>query len=291
MTSAGTDASAYCRLSKGERQLAENPLPDIIAALQRYLPLGMAAFERRLGRAMAEAELRGGFHLGGFAARRALGAELIVEVDPSILQVRLEHRFKQNGRRQNIRDRFLGAGDWTPLLRPIARSSTSREVSEIVEAGFDYRRTASYRRALERAADGNPVKRNFVALSSPAKIEAYFRQTAEMCRSVEEFGVLRRRDFGWRKTSFAHPSVRLPWIEFGESEIGIAIGAGGEVYRFASGKHRTAAAKALGLASMPAEIRLVNVQWLARQMAETGLSPVEALRRGIGALKLGRRGP
>ena len=291
MSTAVTDDAAYCRLSKGERQVAENPLPDIFAALQRLLPLGMATFDRRLGRAMAEAELRGGFHLGGFAARRALGAALLVDIEPNILQDRLEHRFKQNGRRHNIRDKFLGAGDWTPLLRPIARSSTNREVAEIVQADFDYRETASYRRALERAADGNPIKRNFVTLSSPARIEAYFRQTADMCRSVKEFGVLGRRDYGWRKASFAHPSVRRPWIEFGESEIGIAIGADGEAYRFASGKHRTAAAKALGLTSMPAEIRLVNVHWLARQMAETGLSPAAALSRGIGALKLGLRGP
>lgn len=291
MTSAGTHNSAYCRLSKGERQLAENPLPDMVAALQRLLPLGMAAFERRLGKAMAAAASSGGFHLGGFAARRALGDELMVDVDPNILEIRLEHRFKHNGRMCNIRDRFLGAGDWTPLLRPIARSSTNREVAEIVRAGFDYRETASYRRALERAVDGNPVRRNFVALSSPARIEAYFRQTADMCRSVKEFGVLRRRDFGWRKASFAHPSVRLPWIEFGESEIGIAIGPNGEAYRFASGKHRTAAAKALGLASMPVEIRLVNLHWLARQMAESGLAPASALRRGIGELRLGLPGP
>lgn len=285
MSGAATDPTAYCRLSKGERQLSENPLPDSIAALRRLLPLGMAGFERRLGNAMAAAA-QGGFHLGGFAARRALGAELIVEVDPHILRDRLEHRFKQAGRMYNIRDRFVGAGDWTPLLRPIARSSTHREVAEIVQAGFEYRRTPSYGRALERVFSANPIKRNFVALSSPAKVEAYFRQTAEMCRSVQKSGIVRRRDYGWRLASFAHPSVRLPWIEFGEVEIGIAIGAGGEIYRFASGKHRTAAAKALGLTSMPVEIRLVNVHWLARQMAESGLSPADALRRGIGELKL-----
>ena len=286
LRSAAADPAAYCRLSKGERQLGENPLPDIFAALQRFLPLGMAAFDRRLGKAMANAELRGGFHLGGFAARRAMGGELIVDVDPNRLQVRLEHRFKQNGRRLNIRDRFLGAGDWAPLLRPIARSSTHREVEEIVRAGFDYRLTASYNRALERAAGANPVKRNFVALSSPAKVEAYFRQTADLCRSIGESGMLRRSDYGPRLASLASLPVRLPWIEFGEVDIGVAVGAAGEVYRFASGKHRTAAAQALRITSMPVEIRMVHADWLARQMDETGLAPVVALRRGIQALSL-----
>ena len=89
-------------------------------------------------------------------------------------------------------------------------------------------------------------------------------------------------------SSFARPSVRLPWVEFGELDIGVAIGAGGELYRFASGKHRTAAAKALGLTSMPAEIRLVNAHWLSRQIAESGLSPARALRYGIDRLDLTR---
>jgi hypothetical protein len=288
VTDTATDPSAYRRLTIGERKTSDGGLVDSIAAMRRLLPLGVASFEARLGRAMAQAAANGGFHLGGFAARRALGRALMVDVDPGILKRRLEHRFKQGDRVHNIRDKFVGGGDWAPLLRSLDRSSTHREVAEIVAAGLDYRKTRSYAKALDRLARGDPVKRNFVALSTPAKVEAYFRQTADMCRSVQEFGIIPRRDYGWRLASFAHPSVRLPWIEFGEAEIGLAIGANGDLYRFASGKHRTAAAKALGLTSMPAEIRLVNARWLARQMAESGLPPARALRYGIDRLKLTR---
>jgi hypothetical protein len=276
--------AVYSRLTSGERQLAEHPLREGISGLRRLLPLSPKGFERRLERAMAEAVRHGaGFYLGGFAARRALMRELWIDIDPAVLERRLEHRFRKDGRVHMIRDRFLGAGDWTPLLRRLERSSTHREVAEVVEAGFDYRATRSYARALERARGPKPVRRNFVRLSSPDRIEAYFRQTAEMCRSIEAFGLLRRSDYGRRLSSFSRPSVRLPWIEFGELDVGVAIGAGGEFYRFASGKHRTAAAQVLKLASIPVEIRLVHADWLRQQM-ETGLGPLAALRRGIEAL-------
>ena len=289
MSQAVARPAGYRRLKAAERQLSERPLWEAITALRRLLPLGKSAFEIRLGRAMAEAARRnGGFYLGGFAASRALGSELWIDIDPAIVDRRLEHRFRHDGRVYNIRDMFLGAGDWTPLIRGLDRSSTNREVAEIVLAEFDYRATPSYRSALERAPGPKPMQRNFVVLSSEEKVEAYFRQTAEMCRSIQEFGLVRRSDYGRRLSSFASPSVRLPWIEFGEVDVGVAVGAAGELYRFASGKHRTAAARALKLKSMPVEIRLVHADWLARQMAETGLGPVAALRRGIEALSLTR---
>lgn len=288
MTDTAAEFSPYRRLTSGERQLAEHPLLEGITALQRLLPLSEAGFERRLGRAMAAAARRGtGFYLAGFAARRALGRELWMDIDPAVLERRLEHRFRQEGRVHIIRDRCLGAGDWSPLLRRLDRSTTHREVAEIVQAGLHYRETPSYARALDRARGPKPMRRNFVRLSSPDKVEAYFRQTADMCRSIQELGLMRRSDYGRRLSSFARPSVRLPWVEFGELDIGVAIGAGGELYRFASGKHRTAAAQALKLTSIPVEIRLVHADWLARHM-EAGPSPLAALRNGIATLAQAR---
>ena len=289
MSEAGANPAIYRRLKGGERKLAERPLLEGLTALRRLLPLSRSEFERRLALAMAEAaRSHAGFYLGGFAAHRALASELWIDIDPAILDRRLEHRFRLDGRVYNIREMFLGAGDWRPLLRRLDLSSTHREVAEIVEAGFDYRATPSYRSGIERARGPKPMRRNFVLLASDDKVEAYFRQTAEMCRSIQEFGLVRRSDYGRRLSSFASPSVRLPWIEFGEVDVGVAIGAAGEVYRFASGKHRTAAARALKLKSMPVEIRLVHADWLARHMAETGVGPVAALRRGIEALSLTR---
>jgi hypothetical protein len=115
-------------------------------------------FEALLAAALADAARHGtGFYLGGFAARRALGRGLVIDIDPAVLQRRLEHRVRLAERSYNIRDKFLGAGDWTPLLRVLRRSSSHREVSEIVEAGFDYRQTPSYRTSLDRAS-GDPIR-------------------------------------------------------------------------------------------------------------------------------------
>jgi hypothetical protein len=285
MTDGAAMATPYSRLGKGEKQLHDRPLFEALSALKTLVPLSRPRFDRILAQALEQAERRGtGFYIGGFAARRALGARLLIDIDPSVLEKQLDYRVRQGNDVYSIRDRFLGAGNWTPLLHLLRRSSTHKEVREIVEAGFEYKSTEGYRRALERAGTARPVKRNFVALSTPAKVEAYFRHTAEMCRSIERHGMLRRADYGLKRASFGRPSIRLPWVELGELDIGVAIGSSGEIYRFASGKHRTPAAQALGLKSMPVEVRLVHADWLRRKMEETGLPATEALLAGIGEI-------
>ena len=278
--------SGYRRVQASERSLHEGPFGEAVAALRGFLPLSREAFERRLAAALAEARAkRTGFYLGGFPARRALGAALVIEVDPRAIELRLEHRVAEGDRVYLIRDRFLGAGDWTPLLSEVRKSSTYREVEEIVQAGLEYRKTDAYRRALAQARGPKPVSRNFVRLRSADLVENYFRTTAELCRSIQERGLQRREEYGRRLgESLRNPRIRLPWVELGESEVGVAIGADGEVYRFASGKHRTAVAQALGLPSMPVEVRMVHAAWLERQIAESGRGPVAGLLTGVRAL-------
>lgn len=290
MTEAVAGPDGYRRWQRGERERLDRPLQEAMAELRRLLPMGNRRFERLLGSAVADAVRRGsGFYLGGFAAKRALASRLVIDIAPSLLEHQLDHRVRQGTRAYSVRDKFVGAGDWTPLLHELRRSLTHREVIEIVAANYRYRDTRTFRRALDRSGTARPVKRNFVALSSPAKVERYFLQTTEMCRSIEQSGLSRRSDHRWRIASLARPLVRLPWLELGEVDIGVAIGAAGELYRFASGKHRTAAAQALKLPSMPVEIRMVHGEWLARQMAETGLAPVAALAFGIDTLALASR--
>jgi hypothetical protein len=287
MSDGPSTAVPYSRLASGEKRLHDRPLLEAVSALRSLLPLSRARFDSMLSEALEQAAGRGaGFYLGGFAARRALGNKLLIDIDPSVLEKQLDHRVRQGDEVYSIRDRFLGAGDWTPLLHLLRRSSTHREVMEVVEAAFDYRSTNGYRRALERAGTERPVKRNFVALSSPAKVEAYFRQTTDMCRSIQRRGLLRRADYGFKLGSIRRPSIRLPWVELGELDIGIAVGAAGEVYRFASGKHRTPAAQALGLRSIPVEVRMVHADWLGRIIKETGLPPSEALLSGLDRLRV-----
>ncbi len=62
-----------------------------------------------------------------------------------------------------------------------------------------------------------------------------------------------------------------------ERDIGVAIDADGRLVRHTNGKHRMAAALALGIERIPVEIRLVHTGWLARQSERLGLSPADAL--------------
>jgi hypothetical protein len=276
----------YRQFGAAGRRWRTYPFYEIACTIKGFLPLSRVGFERQLVRALDEAHRRKiGFYISGFAARRALGNALVIDIDPQVLRHKLQVEFMEGEEVRLVRDKFLGTGDWAPLLVPLRRSSTHREVSEVVSAGFDYGETTAYREALERAGGSRPKKRNFVTLNTPERVEDYYSQTAETCRSIAERGVFRRADYGRRFAGF-RPWVRLPWIELGELDVGVAIGAAGEIHRFASGKHRTAAAQALRLKSMPVEVRMVHAGWLKRQISETGLKPVDALLAGVSQLGL-----
>lgn len=272
-------------LLQGPRKKGQ--LARAIAAVTALKPLGRRAFERRLEAALAVAAASdGGFFLENFAARRALGRKLLITVDPVAIAHRLPHRVSSDGRTAYYEDRFIGAGDWRSVLERVDSSSTYREMAQIVAADLDYARTAAYREALKRAGGPRPVERNFIALRSPERVESYFRYCAELCRSIEEHGVVRRQEAPRTTGLFGNLMARRPWVEMMEADIGVAIGPMGEIYRFSCGKHRTAAAQALRVKTMPAEVRLVHVAWLQAQIDRSGLSPVQALLRGVRSLGL-----
>ena len=279
------DRIALWSLSPGQGAAAR-----AVATLKTLMPLRREDFAGRLAHALQEAaEYGNGFFLKGFSARRALGSSLVIEIDPLRLTKRLKHHAHGNKRRTYLQDRFVGSGNWRSLLQPLAASSTHRDVQETIHAGFDYRGTEAYRLALKRSHGPNPVRRNFVALKSPQLVENYFRHITELSLSIRENGVRRREDCRSVANAFRNLSVRLPWVEFMEADIGLAVGAEGEIYHFACGKHRTAAAQALRLAAVPAEVRVVHLAWLQNQIKATGLSPVDALLSGIRSLDISQR--
>lgn len=243
------------------------------------LPGAKARFESGLARALRTASAQGqGFYMNVADARSALGEGLMLEVDPQALSMRVREYVLSDGKVVSIGDRFLGAGDWTPLVLPARKSPTVWEVNQIVAAGFDFRKTVCFERYVARAAAGDPVKRNHVVLDTEERIAAYLGHTVNMLRSVEANGVLSRRQWLARGV---RPEGRGRMLELSEQEVGVAIGAEGALYRFCAGKHRTAAAVALKLKRMPVEVRLVHADWLRAQVEATELAPVRALIEGI----------
>jgi len=246
------------------------------------LPGARARFAQSLHRALqAATSQQRGFHLNVADARAALGEALVIEVDPQRLSMRLREHIVETERPLSIADRFLGAGDWGPLLAPARMSPTVWEVNQIVANGFDFRGTVCFERYLARARAGDPVKRNHVVLDTRERIEAYLGHSVEMLRSVQANGVLARRQWRARRGRLAG---RGRLIEASEQEVGVAIGPEGEIYRFCAGKHRTAAAVALKIARIPVEVRLVHARWLASRVELLGIPPIEALAKGVGSL-------
>lgn len=260
-----------------------------LATLKALLPLRRRDFEGRLAEALREAAESGsGFFLKGFSARRALGSSLVVDINPLRVEKRLYHRLS-SAKHVYLQDRFIGAGSWQSILRPLDASATHCDVQEVVQKQFEYRLTQAYRQAMERSGGPRPIRRNFIALKSPQLVEGYFKEVARLCRSIGESGMRRRADCRSAAAAFRNPKMRLPWVELVEGDIGLAIGADGEGYHFGSGKHRIAAAQALKLTSIPVEVRMVHADWLERQIASSGLPPVEALLGGIRSLPLARQ--
>lgn len=255
------------------------PVARAVGMLRATLPLRPSRLESRLEELLSKIKPRSGFYLGGFPGRRALGEQLLIDIDPRILRLRLKQRIETRGTRVYIHDKFIGTGTWGRILHPLDSSATHRDVMEIVHQDFDYRSTNAYRSAMRKSRTERPIRRNFVELKSPRLVEGYFRHATDLCRSVQESGVRRRTE--WREGIFANPRVRLPWVEWMEADIGIAIGRDGGIYHFGSGKHRIAAAQAMGLKSIPAEVRMVHLNWLRNQVTRTGLAPVQALLKGI----------
>lgn len=258
--------------------------------MKALLPLDRGTFERAFSAALLLAEAdEGSFHLPDYAARRALGADLLIEVDPRPIADRLKHRAAGSRGMVYLQDRFLGSGDWRSLSRPLSGSATHRDVQEMVLAGFDYRSTEGYKEALARCGSAKPAERNFVALTSPQLVERYFQQVGELSRSIQENGVLRRGVRRQVVAAFRYPRIRPPWVELAESDIGVAIDANGGLLHFGSGKHRIAAAQALGLTRIPVEVRMVHASWVRRQIDASGLAPTDALVQGIRLLDLARQ--
>lgn len=205
------------------------------------------------------------------------GARLCGEVAPARLRHRLGDWFLGNGRVEHVGNFFLLPGDWSPLLGEIEASQVMREARQLLAAGFDFKRTPLYAHYLRRLQLQRPVLRSHIRLDSAAILDAYFTRYVDLFHSIQAHGLRQRRHY----QAAAVPRVGLSgwrqrWAEWGEREIGVAIGENGELLRLPGGQHRAAIAAVLELPRMPVQVRLIHPAWLARQPEPT---PWEAVRR------------
>jgi hypothetical protein len=221
-------------------------------------------------------------------ARWYFGPALTFTVDPAALQWRISDVVKDGRGFRWIGASFLDGADWSDALAPLDRSPVHREMRELVDARLDFRATRSYRVLSTLAESGKPVRRSGVTLTGPAEIDAYFRYCTDLVKSMRKHGIIPRGRLdmfrpGWLKHRAARPAA----VDGAERNVGVAIDADGTVIRCLGGKHRTAVAKALGLRSMPVELRCVHVGWLAGMTERTGLPAHAALKEALRSFKPG----
>jgi hypothetical protein len=218
-------------------------------------------------------------------AIRYYGATLHLEVDPARLTRRISDWVRDRDGIRWVGTSFLDAADWSAAVSPLERSPIHREMQEIVAAGKNVRDTRAYSNLLNAIKLGRPSFRNNIRLASVEAVEAYFHYCRDLIKSMRKRGVVRHSEsFAFHRLRVKHWDARSPVYDSTERDIGVAITAEGELIRHLGGKHRTAIAQALNLSTLPVEIRMVHTDWLARQIARTGLPPHHALAEGIRSL-------
>jgi hypothetical protein len=208
-----------------------------------------------------------------------------MRVDPQLLEARLSDFVEAAQGPRWIGSFFLDSGEWNGAVSPLSHSPVHREMTELVEADFNFRETREYRRLCRAITKGRPKLRSGVLLRTIDEVDEYYDYCVDLARSIADRGVLPR--YAVRRRDRAVLKGRRQWLrslEAAERDIGVAIDRDGRLVRHLGGKHRTALAQALGCPSIPVEIRLVHVAWVRRQMEGSGLPANLAFRAALAAL-------
>ena len=245
------------------------PIRDLLAARLGFV----ARFDSSTQRLAAE----GGPALRAAQCHLFFGEQLHLPIDPKTLKTQLANTVVEGGRARWVGKYFLDGSDWKSILLPLAKSASHREIVEICGTRHDFRDGARYHKYADSIAGGKPIRRNRIVIDTVEKLDSYFAYYLALIENIEENGILSHTSLELRQqTGWQHRLTRTLWQDLAERDIGVAIDAGGRLVRHTSGKHRTAAALALGLDRIPVEIRMVHTRWLVRQSEKLGLPPLKA---------------
>ncbi len=251
----------------------------------------MPGAESRFRRAVAEAVAADQSETLRYAvpfalAERVLGGAAIIDADPRAIDRWLLSEAKSEQGIEAPRDHFFVDGRWDSLTYPLQVSDLDQEVREFIACRGDYRQTRVFLALSGRLREEGAFSSNGVAFRKLDDIEAYCRHHLRLIDSIREHGVVRRS----RLAGIGRPAERstsnAAFLELVETDAGVAVGPGGKLLRYRGGFHRTAAARELGLASMPVQVKLVHLRWLRKIIRETGLPPYDALVEGLKRLSI-----
>jgi hypothetical protein len=258
------------RLSLAGRLNNLLPVRDFVAA--------RAGFAGRFDRAVRRLATEGGSAVPAPQSAFHFAEGLLIPVRTSVIQKRLVDFYFDGERVRWIGAHFLDGGDWAPISQPVTASSSHREILELCKTRQGFRKGRRYLNYAKRIADGTLLVRNRIALDTTEKLDSYFEYYLALIEDIEKNGIVPQSALGLSgQTGRHHRWTRSFWQDFAERDIGVAIDADGSLVRHTNGKHRMAAAIALGVESIPVEIRRVHAGWLQRQSERLGLTPSAAL--------------
>jgi hypothetical protein len=259
------------------------PRPSFIQRVADWVPVRdfvvvRAGFSGRFDRTVKRLAAQGGSALPAAQGHFHFGERLLLSIDTKIVEKRLYDRFSDGNRVRWIGTHFLDGSDWAPIMAPIKASFSHKEIVELCKTRKNFRTGKRYGSYASRIAAGIPFRRNRIVLDTIEKLDSYFEYYLALIENIESNGIVAQSDLGLAgQTGRHHRWTRTFWQDFAERDIGVAIDADGRLVRHTNGKHRMAAAIALGIERIPVEIRLVHARWLAQQAERLGLSPADAL--------------
>jgi hypothetical protein len=260
--------------------LLHSAAAKLSAKIAPQITTGIA--NRALQQALRKNNLTSALSLPIAYAKSALAEFQHIKIPPQHLCFRLHDWINGDIGPQHTNDHFICTGDWGSVITEIQYAPVYLETQQLYAAQLDYLSTEVYHRYLRELTQGRIHIRNKIPLNTPEKINFYFERFVTLFRSIQTHGFLTLAQARQTRESLSKRSPIRTWrTNYGETNIGIAIGPQGESIALPGGQHRLAIATAMGLSVIPAEIRMVHVDWLNTVMNADAESPLELVRENI----------
>lgn len=243
---------------------------------------GTDGFARTLAAALAPGTVTP-FRVPLDEAMAGFGRALDIDVAPDGLERQIGYAIEADGETFQTSQYFISDGDWFAWSSTLDGSRVMTEAEELLAADGDFHEAQRYKSLLRSMQRGKTHSFHHSAFDTPEKLDQYFGNFVRMLKTSARYGVLRRPRAALDADAahFAVDELRHLWFELSETDTGVAIGADGTLFRIGPGKHRTAAAKLLGLSALPATVRMIHAAFLAPFMARCGGDAMAAVDAAV----------
>ncbi len=202
-----------------------------------------------------------------------LGDSVVFSVDPSRITKQLKKECLVGNDwvpQKPFFEYFVVGGNWDLDYGEVNQDRNFQEISDLLEYGHEFRKSATYATCIEELKRGVPQKG---VHGAPFETEADIAETFTYYLNLIED----MRAHGYR--SILETTKRTP-----ERHIGISIAPSGEIFHFRTGHHRLAIAKQIGLKSVLVHVHCAHSRWVENAMREHGVDEINAIKLALNEL-------